>query len=162
MVNYAVRSICPGWFAPVMIGLAAALATPSTAYGAAPDGQLTISVTDEESGEPLPVRMELRDSRGRPVRVRPAGAVVAGESLYFEGEVTLGLRRGAYTFLIEAGPEYLTRPGHFTIERHAEDSTNVALTRKVDMSQEGWWAGDLDVQLTPETLPLQMRARRVN
>ena len=50
------------------------------------------------------------------------------------------LRKGPYTFLIEAGPEYETRPGRFTIERRAEDDTEVVLRRRVDMKAEGWWA----------------------
>ncbi len=131
-------------------------------HAARTDGTLTLTAVDEETGEPLPARLELRDSRGRPVRVRPEEAVVAGDSLYFNGEVALGLRRGAYTFLVEAGPEFLTRPGNFIIDRHAEDSAEVTLERRVDMRKEGWWAGDLDVQLRPEDLPLMMQARSVD
>jgi hypothetical protein len=85
-----------------------------------------------------------------------------GESIYFDGEATLNLRRGSYNFLIEAGPEYLSRPGNFTIDRHAEDTAEVTLARRVDMEQEGWWSGDLDVQARLEDLPLMMRARGVD
>jgi len=77
----------------------------------------------------------------------PFGCVVShGDYFVFDGEVTLELRKGPYTFLIEAGPEYETRPGSFTIKRRAEDDTEVVLKRRVDMSAEGWWAGDLDVR----------------
>jgi hypothetical protein len=126
------------------------------------DGKLAISALDEETREPLAVRMELRDARGRPVRVRLEDAAVAGDSVYFDGTVTLELRRGAYQFLIEAGPEYRTRPGSFTIDRNAEGTKEVTLRRSVDMHSEGWWAGDLDVEARPEDLPLMMRARGVD
>jgi hypothetical protein len=126
------------------------------------DGKLTVAAVDAQTRQSLAVRMDLRDARGRAVRVRPEGAVVAGESIYFDGEATLELRRGAYSFVIEAGPEYITRPGHFTLDRHAEDATEVQLNRRVDMRAEGWWAGDLDVQMPLASLPLAMRARGVD
>jgi hypothetical protein len=129
---------------------------------AAPDGMVKLSAFDEKSHESIPIRFELRDARGRAVRVRPDDAVVAGESMYFDGQVTLGLRRGQYTFLAEAGPEFITRPGNFTIDRHAEDTIEIPLERKVDMREEGWWAGDLDVQLPLRDVPLIMRARAVD
>ena len=135
---------------------------PAPLWAAPYDGKLTITTLDEKSREPLAVRMELRDGRGRPVRVRPEGAVAVGDSLYFDGEVTLPLRRGAYTFLIEAGPEFITRPGNFTIDRRAEDSTEVTLGRRVDMRAEGWWAGDLDLLASPADLPLMMRSRSLD
>jgi hypothetical protein len=129
---------------------------------AAPDGALALTAVDEETKKPIAVRLELRDGRGRPVRLRPDDAVVAGDSLYFDGSVTLRLNRGQYTFLAEAGPEFITRPGNFAIDRHAEDSTQITLSRKVNMHKEGWWAGDLDVQLREDELPLIMKARSVD
>lgn len=146
---------------PIFLALVLACLA-QTARGARYDGQLTIRVLDKESSRPIPARMELRNSRGRPVRVRPKGAVSQDDYFVFDGEVTLELKKGKYQFLIEAGPEYQTRPGHFTIERHAEDSTEVTLQRRVNMQTEGWWAGDLDVRHRPQDLPLLMQATRVN
>lgn len=150
-------------FRLVLAAVALAIGCASGQVDAASyDGKLTVAAVDAKSRQPLAVRMELRDARGRAVRVRPEGAVVAGESIYFDGETTLELRRGAYTFVIEAGPEFITRPGSFTLDRHAEDSTEVELERRVDMRAEGWWAGDLDVQMPLAGLPLAMRARGVD
>ena len=126
------------------------------------DGQLTIKVMDEQTNTPIPARMELYNGRGRPVRVRAEGIVSHGDYFVFDGLVTLQLRKGSYRFLIEAGPEYQTRPGRFTIDRHAEDSTEVVLRRRVNMQEEGWWAGDLDVRQREKDLPLLMRAARVD
>jgi len=136
----------------------AALPASAASY----DGRLTVTVLDEETRQPIAARMELRDNRDRPVRIRAEGAVPHGNYLVFAGQVTLDLRKGFYQFLIEAGPEYQTRPGHFTIERHAEDSTEVALRRHVNMHAEGWWAGDLDVRQKHNVMPLMMRAGGVD
>jgi hypothetical protein len=129
---------------------------------AGPDGLLTLRAFDEDTKEPLAARFELRDARGRPVRLRPENAVAAADSIYFDGSVTLQLARGQYTFLAEAGPEFITRPGNFAIDRHAEDSSDLPFSRKVDMHKEGWWSGDFDVQLRQEDLPLIMKARAVD
>lgn len=125
------------------------------------DGVLTINVAEEGTGTPLPVRMELTRS-GRPVRVRPEGAVVVDGYLVFEGSMTLELKKGNYEFSLDAGPEFQTRQGHFSIERHAEDSTDVTLARRVKMQSEGWWAGDLDVSQKYGDMPLLMRAAGVD
>lgn len=125
------------------------------------DGVLTINVTEEGSTQPLAVRMELLKS-GRPVRIRPEGAIVIDGYLVFDGTVTLELKQGNYEFNLDAGPEFQTRNGHFTIERHAEDLTDVTLTRRVNMRAEGWWAGDLDVAQRFDNMPLLMRAAGVD
>ena len=135
-------------------------ATPGIA--ARYDGKLTLRVVDKQTGQPIAARMELRNGLGRPVRVRAEGIVTHADYFVFDGQVTLALRKGPYEFLIEAGPEYQTRPGHFSIERHAEDRTEIELQRRVDMQAEGWWAGDLDVRHRTQDLPLLMRATSVN
>ncbi len=134
----------------------------TSAVAARVDGKLTLRVIDAQSGLPIPARMELRNGRGRPVKTRPDESVAHGDYFVFDGQVTLELRKGTYQFLIEAGPEYQTRPGHFTIERRAEDSTEVVLKRRVNMQAEGWWAGDLDVRHRPQDLSLLSRAARVD
>lgn len=142
----------------LLVTLHAALAGDSGTRAAGYDGRLTIEVADEQSGEPLAVRMELENSRSRPVRVRPEGAVFRDDYLVFDGQITLELNKGAYRFSIDAGPEYQTRSGHFTIERHADDTSSITLRRYVNMRDEGWWAGDLDVHERQQDLPLLMRA----
>ncbi|MEQ8210043.1 MAG: hypothetical protein RH917_09445 [Lacipirellulaceae bacterium] len=126
------------------------------------DGQLTLTVTDEQTGKPLACRIELRDARGRLVRTRAEGAIPTDAGLYFDGEVVLKLRRGNYQFLIEAGPEYRTRPGTFEIQRRAEDAKQVSVLRRIDMKSESWWSGDLDVREKLDHVPLLMRARGVD
>lgn len=135
---------------------------PTKTQAARYDGQLTLSVTDEQTGKPLACRIELRDARGRLVRTRAQGAIPTDAGLYFDGEVVLKLRRGNYQFLIEAGPEYRTRPGTFEIKRRAEDAKQVTVLRRIDMKSESWWAGDLDVREPLEHVPLLMRARGVD
>jgi hypothetical protein len=125
------------------------------------DGVLTINVTEEGSAQPLAVRMELLKS-GRPVRIRPEGAIFLDGYLVFDGTVTLELKQGNYEFNLDAGPEFQTRAGHFSIERHAEDQTDVTMTRRVNMRAEGWWAGDLDVAQRFDDMPLLMRAAAVD
>ena len=147
------------WFLAVSY---VALGLPESSWAARYDGKLTIEVSDELSGKPIAARMELRSSRGRPVRIRPEGAISRDGYFAFDGQITLELKKGDYHFSIDAGPEYRTRSGHFTIERHAEDVSSIPLRRQVNLREQGWWAGDLDVHHRPEDLPLLMRAAGVD
>ncbi len=120
------------------------------------DGQLELSVIDRETGQPLAVRIHLKNAAGRPVRV--PGVPYYNDHFVFEDKITLKLPTGNYKFEIERGPEYLWREGFFTINTFANDSQTVDLKRFADMSKEGWWSGDLDVRRNIDHLPLLMRA----
>lgn len=143
-----------------LLATVTALAEPGRA--ARPDGMLHLEAVDEQTGQPIPVRLELRDARGRQVRLHTPGSLTLQDGLYFDGTVTLPLRKGGYRFVLEAGPEFQTRPGTFDIERRAEDFHRVALRRRVDMRAEGWFAVDCDVALPPPDAALAMRARGID
>ena len=111
-----------------------------------PDGELTVEVVDAETLQPVVARMHLKNSRGRPVRLRVVGLNQFADHFYIDGTMTLGLRVGQYTFELEAGPEYRTQQGHFEIERHAEDTKRIEMHPFADLAKEGWFGGDLDVE----------------
>lgn len=125
----------------------AALTGSPPAHARRPDGRLELTVRDAASGEPIAARIELTDVRHRPIRPdrtpEPLGAAALGDHAYLEKISVLGLKRGAYRFTLDAGPEFRTQHGHFEIDRHAEDSKEVEMTRAADLAKEGWFAGDL-------------------
>jgi hypothetical protein len=136
----------------LIIGSATAV-EPANAAG---EGKVKVSVVDAESGQPIPVRMHLKNSRGKPVI--PRGTVSWKDHFILDGEITLKLRPDDYTFQVERGPEYKIRHGNFHIERRAEDHHEISMHRFVDMSKEGWWSGDLHVHRPPKDIELLMRA----
>jgi hypothetical protein len=145
----------------VILAFAAVLALPSRqeSLGAPKsDGELTIEVVDAEVNKPLAARMHLRNTRGRPVRLRAGGLAPFADHFYIDHEATLGLRVGQYEFDMESGPEYRTQNGHFEIVRHAEDTKRVEMGPFADLAREGWFGGDLDVERIADHLPLAMRA----
>jgi len=119
-------------------------------------GVLQLDVTDRDSGNPLPARMYLRDPRNRPVKA--GKAPFWNDHFVFPGSLSLKLPKGTFNFEMERGPEYLTRTGHFVIDDFAEDEKAVDLKRFVDMSSEGWWSGDLDVERPAKDIELLMQA----
>jgi len=123
---------------------------------AARQGQLVITVVDYETGKPIPCRMHLKNSAGRARKERRLP--FWHDHFVFPGEVTLRLPLGNYTFELERGPEYLTRSGHFRIEPHADDTKTVEMKRFVDMSEFGWWSGDMDVRRPVRDIELLMEA----
>ena len=123
---------------------------------AAASGELEIRVSDSETGELIPVRMHLKDSRGKPVR--PRRLVYWHDHFVFPGKVVLELRPGTYTFEMERGPEYKIRSGHFTIRRGDADNKQVTMERFADLKKEGWWSGDLHIHRHIRDIQLLMQA----
>lgn len=130
-----------------------------------PDGLLELAVSDEQTGQPLPARLHLRNARGRPAppakAPEPWGVAPLGDHAYVDGSAVLGLRRGAYRFDLDAGPEYRTQHGHFEIVRHAEDSKQVEMRRAAKLTDEGWTAADLASCRPDEDLDLLRRAEQL-
>jgi hypothetical protein len=133
------------------------------AASAAPraDGQLVIDVVDSDTQQPIAARMHLKNVRGRPVKLRLPAEQQFADHFYIDGQITLPLARGQYTFEIDAGPEYRPQTGHFEIDRHADDQKTIEMRRAVDLAKEDWWAGDLDVLRKPDQLPLAQRAEAI-
>lgn len=111
---------------------------------AAPKGQLEVQAVDADTGEPVAVRMHLRDAKGKPVK--PPKVPYWNDHFVFGGKIVLELPLGNYTFEMERGPEYRDRSGYFTLERNAADTKTVEMKRFVNLKEEGWWSGDLLVQ----------------
>jgi hypothetical protein len=128
--------------------------TPTKLMGA--NGQLELRVIDQETREPIAVRMHLWNAKGRPVL--PRGTLAWKDHFVFPGSVVLDLPTGDYRFEIERGPEYALRSGHFRIQRGDQDSKQVDMQRFVDMKSEGWWSGDIHVHRPPEDMRLLMLA----
>ncbi len=133
-----------------------AMTLPLAHIIAAPNEQLTIKVTDRDTGKPIAVRMHLKNARG--VAVKPPKAPFWKDHFVFDGEITLNLPRGNYTFEMERGAEYLDRSGYFTIEPFANDTKDIDMKRFVDMAKSGWYAGDLHVHRPLDQIELLMQA----
>ncbi|HLA83360.1 MAG TPA: hypothetical protein VJL29_01085, partial [Thermoguttaceae bacterium] len=140
----------------LMTVLAALLAVSGGMVRAGGTGQLVLTVVDRQTHKPLACRMHLYNARQRPQKVK--GLPFWNDHFVFNGEATLRLPLGQYTFEIERGPEYPTTSGHFEIEAFADDAKEVTLKRFVDMSEHGWWSGDLDVRRPVKQIELLMAA----
>jgi len=153
-----------------VIFAAAALAAVGATAAPRPDGQLQVDVVDAATGQPIAARMHLNAGRktgpdaaakprtSPPVKLNIPGSAEFGGHFYIDGSATLPLRVGAYTFELEATPEYLIQTGQFEINRHADDSKRIEMRRFVELEKEGWYGGDLDVARDPKDLPLIQRA----
>lgn len=100
--------------------------------------------------------MHLKNSRGKPVR--PPKTIFWDDHFVVDGAITLKLPKGNYTFEMERGLEYLTQTGRFTIDNFADDAKTIEMKRFVNMADEGWWSGDLNVQRAEKEIDSIMRA----
>ncbi len=123
---------------------------------AAASAELEIRVTDADTGQLIPVRMHLKDARGKPVR--PRRLPFWHDHFVLPGKTVLELRAGSYTFEMERGPEYKIRSGHFTVARGDADTKQLTMERFADLKKEGWWSGDLHIHRSPDDIELLMQA----
>lgn len=120
------------------------------------NGELRLRVVDESTGEPIAVRMHLKNQRGRDVI--PKNTVSWRGHFVIPGVATLELPPGQYKFEMERGPEYRIRTGNFDMKSGADDSTQVDMVRIADLKKEGWWSGDLHIHRPLEDVELLMQA----
>lgn len=123
---------------------------------AADEKGLEIHVVDKETRQPIAARMHLRDPRGKPVL--PPKTIRWKDHFILDGHIKLKLRPGTYTYELEHGPEYRVHSGNFIIGKNAADSHAVMMERFIDMSQQGWWSGDLHVHRPVADIETLMRA----
>jgi len=120
------------------------------------NGKFTLRAIDFDTREPLAVRMHVKDQRGKTVK-RP-GMVYWHDHFVFDGEITLDMRPGLYTFEVERGPEYRVIQGNFQIGKDAEDTKTIEMRRFVSLSKQGWWSGDLHIHRPLQEIELLMKA----
>jgi len=149
-----VRQLCLHSFAALTF-----LASTSQSARAV-DGQLLLKVIDHDTEQPTACRLHLKTAAGKPVKI--PGAVAHADHVVFFDQLMLKLPLGSYQFTLERGPETLIRTGHFTINRYADDSETVDVKRFINMAENGWYPGDLDIQRSPDELPLLMQAEGLN
>lgn len=142
----------------------------------AAEGELTLKVVDESTGEPIVARVELtrpqlvlpgsakrrRVSRRSNLRViRPLaarGTIETSFGFVLDGEVRLNLAEGPYEFRVTHGPEFRVVRGNFAIEKTSEDEHTVELPRILNMRSLGWTSGDALVPPSKGDLAERMRS----
>jgi hypothetical protein len=132
------------------------LAVADAPVWAAKKGQVEFRVVDSKSGEPIAVRMHLTDQKQKVVK--PPKSVFWHDHFVFDGSIKLELAPGNYAFEMERGPEYKIRTGYFTIEDNASDVKELTMERFLDMTDEGWYSGDLAVMRPASDMEVLLKA----
>jgi hypothetical protein len=128
----------------------------TSACFAAQGGQLHFTVVDSDTGKPLPCRIHLKDSTGKPVRGN--GLPFWRDHFVCAGAAELDLSPGNYRYEIERGPEYFQTTGTLTVAESGAQNVTNKLHRLVNLSREGWWSGELHVHRPVADIELLMRA----
>lgn len=135
-------------------GLLVALLCPELAV--AQIGVIDFQIVDSESKEQIPARIHLWDSKGKVIR--PPALPFWHDHFVCNGKVRLRVPPGDYRFEIERGPEYRIHYGNFRMLPGARESKVIPLKRILDMSEKGWYAGDLHIHRPVKDVPLLMQA----
>lgn len=119
-------------------------------------GKAILTVRDKKSGQTLPCRIHLHDAAGKPQR---AGAFPFwNDHFVCDGNATVELAPGRYSYEVERGPEYSAARGAFLVPAKDSVAVTVTLERLAELAAEGWWPGDLHVHRAVEDIELLMRA----
>jgi hypothetical protein len=144
-----------GW--SILTGLLLSGAAASAAPPDAPEaGRVIITVVAETSDRPVPCRVHLKDAAGKAQRA--ASLPFWFDHFCCPGNAELSLPPGKYTYEIERGPEYRTVSGSFTLGARGETKIVARLQRLMDLTQEGWWSGELHIHRPIEDIELLARA----
>ena len=128
----------------------------SSAWGVG--GELTITIAEEKSGNPLIARFEMHraDSPRKTLPIRRT--VPAGAGIVLDRELRIEMPEAVYQFQLSRGPEYRLISGNFALEKSSLDSHHVDLPRMANLIEEGWVSGDCAVPASEASLPLRMAA----
>ncbi len=110
----------------------------------------------DTGGKPVPCQIYLKDEAGKPIQAR--GLPFWHDHFVSPGQSNVELQPGKYSYEIERGPEFPVQTGSFQVKEGALTNITVNLERLVDMSEKGWWSGDLHVHRPVSDAELLMRA----
>ena len=119
-------------------------------------GSLRLQVSESRAAARLPARVHLSGPDG--TAVKAPGLPFFRDHFNCDGEVTLQLDGGLYEYTVERGPEYRRVRGKVTVVPGKETLRRVTLKRIVDLSQRGWWSGDLHIHRQVADVSLLMRS----
>lgn len=123
-------------------------------------GEFTLQTVDSETRQPLPCSVFVRNEKGGAQKV--PGLPFSYDHFISPGEAVMAFSLGTYPLEIERGLEYYPVRGHFVLNRGAKDVKVEKLRRFTDLSQAGWWSGDLDVRRPVREVKAFMQAGDVH
>ncbi len=139
--------------------------------------RVTVRVVDDATNQPIAARLYLQDLRQQvPIYFEPASDV--GVAIRYEKQNWINKQSteyhttvsahpavavvppGRYEIQVERGKEY--HPFRQTIEVAEDTEVHVPLRRWIDMTQRGWFSGDLHIHRTVEELKTVALAEDLN
>jgi hypothetical protein len=125
-------------------------------WGLVHGAQLQFTVLDEETDQPVPCRIHLKDAAGKPVQAK--GLPFWHDHFVCSGRATVDATRSEYSYEIDRGPEYLMVTGKVAVAETKMQSVTNRLARLTTLFNEGWWPGETHVHRRPEDIELLMEA----
>lgn len=104
----------------------------------------------------MPARIHLLNSEGKPHR--PSGFPSWHDHFVCDGNATLNLPDGTYSYTVERGPEFSAATGQFQLRDDQSQSITARLHRLVNLAEEGWFSGETHVHRPLKDVELLMRA----
>jgi len=121
------------------------LAQESVRGKAEPWGELRVTVSDHDTGKPMPARCYLTDPTQQ--FWSPPGAVnyvkPPERNFITTGEFKIALPPRVYRLVVERGPEYRAVTREIEIRSGETREEKITVPRWINMNAQGWYSGDL-------------------
>ena len=137
----------------------------------APAAEIHLEALDGD-GRPVTARFEVRGEDGRlhqpPFALRDRSAGAAGGVTWYvgsfvaKGRTTLEVPEGAYTVVVDRGPEFERWEGKVEATEESPGQATVAPQRWIDMNGLGWYSADFHVHRPVEDVPTLLEAEGLN
>jgi len=128
-------------------------------------GNLTVSVVDDASGQPVHARLMVAGPAAAGV-VGPPGAasfrVGNGPAWVVPGNLTLAVPAGEVTLTVARGLEYLPLTATVTVNAGDQGTREFRLRRWVHMVERGWYSGEMHIHFSPDEVGEQIQAEDLN
>jgi hypothetical protein len=118
---------------------------------------LSFTVLDQATNQPVACRVHLKDSRRRAVKIIEE-LPFWNDHFVCAGTARISLASGEYTYEIERGPEYNMARGTVVVRADGPAAVAESLTRIANLPSEGWWSGETHIHRPLEDIELLMRA----
>lgn len=143
--------------------LACLLQTPIAppAKAAVPlEGKLHMTIVNEATGAPFPARVHLKNATGAEIET----TAYPDHKGHFTcpGSFELALPAGEYRYEAEHGQQFSLAAGTVWIRAGATTEHIARLRELLDITEEGWWSGDLHVHRPIEHMELLMNAEDIH
>ncbi|MBD3183846.1 hypothetical protein GF312_16295 [Candidatus Poribacteria bacterium] len=123
---------------------------------------LRVNITKADTGKSTSARVHIKDKKGKSYYPNKCIRYEKDRHFTVDGKFELQVPPGRINILVEKGKEYRSVSGTLEIEKGEDHNVDCELYPWIDMTERGWYSGDLHVHRPLENIPHLMLVEDLN